>query len=171
MTLCDVVDELHDEHGLTHTSTAEETNLTTFQVRLEQVDHLDTRSKDFLLRRELLEGRCLTVNGIGVLHVKRVHTIDGLTDNVEHTTLNLIARRHQNRRSHRNSLKTTMQAVGIIHSHATHGVLADVLLHFDDQHAPVTTVNLQGIMNLRQYFLSILAGGIEIHVDNRTNDL
>ena len=46
---------------------------------------------------ELLEGRSLTVNGIGALHVELFHTIDRLTDNVQHTTFNLISGRHLDR--------------------------------------------------------------------------
>ena len=64
-----------------------------------------------------------------------------------------------------------MQSVGIVHSHTAHRILADVLLHLDNQVAPVTTVNLQSIMNLWQHFFRILTLGIEIHVDHRADNL
>ena len=97
MSLGDVIDELHDQHRLTYAGTTEESDLTTLHVGLEQVDHLDTRRKDLFLGGKLLEGRSLTVNGISALHVELFHTIDRLTDNVQHTTFNLISGRHLNR--------------------------------------------------------------------------
>ena len=42
MKLSDVVDKLHDKHGLADTGTTEKTNLTTLGVRAEQIDNLDT---------------------------------------------------------------------------------------------------------------------------------
>ena len=41
VSLSDVVNQLHDEHGLTDTSTTEETNLTTLGVGAQKVDNLD----------------------------------------------------------------------------------------------------------------------------------
>ena len=64
-----------------------------------------------------------------------------------------------------------MQSVSIVHSHAAHRILADMLLHLDNQVTPVTTVNLQGIVDFWQHFLSFLAFCIEENVDDRTNDL
>ena len=95
MALGNVVDKLHDEHRLTHASATEQANLTTFHIRLQQVDHLDTRSQDFLLRRQFLKRRSLAVDGVSPLHVELFHTIDRLTDNVQHSTFNLIASGHQ----------------------------------------------------------------------------
>ncbi len=42
MTLGDIVDQLHDEHGLAHAGASEEADLAAFAVRLEQVYDLDT---------------------------------------------------------------------------------------------------------------------------------
>ncbi len=91
MTFGNVVDELHDEHRLAHAGTTEESNLTTLHVGLQQVDDLDARSQDFLLRGEFLKGGRLTVNGVCTLHVELFHTVDRLTNDVQHTTLNLVA--------------------------------------------------------------------------------
>ena len=64
-----------------------------------------------------------------------------------------------------------MQTIGIVHSDTAHRILADVLLHLDNQVTPVTTVNLQSIVNLWQHFFSILTFCIEENVDHRANDL
>ena len=97
MTLCNVVDQLHDKHRLSYTGTTEESNLTTLHVRLQKVNHLNTRSKNLFLRRKFFKRRSLTVNRIGALHVELFHTVDRLSDYVQHTTFNLIAGRHHNR--------------------------------------------------------------------------
>ena len=68
--------------------------LITLHVRLQQVNHLDTCCEDLFLRRQFLERRCGTVDGIGSLHVEWVHTVDRLTDHVQHSTFNLITGRH-----------------------------------------------------------------------------
>ena len=49
MSLGNVVDKLHDKHGLTHTGTAKESDLTTLHVGFEQVNHLDTRGEHLLV--------------------------------------------------------------------------------------------------------------------------
>ena len=97
MPFGNVVDKLHDEHRLTYTGTTEESDLTTLHVRLQQVDHLDTRCEDLLLRREFLKGRSTAMDGIGTRHVELFHTVDRLTDHVQHTTFDLISRRHHDR--------------------------------------------------------------------------
>ena len=47
MTFSDIVNQLHNEHRFTDTSTAEQTDFATFALGFEQVDDLDARSKDF----------------------------------------------------------------------------------------------------------------------------
>ena len=42
MQFGDVVNQLHNEHGLADTGTTEETNLTASGIRSEQVDNLNT---------------------------------------------------------------------------------------------------------------------------------
>ncbi len=42
VTFCDIVDELHDKHGLAHTGAAEQTDFSTFAIWFQQVYHLDS---------------------------------------------------------------------------------------------------------------------------------
>ena len=132
MALGNVVDQLHDEHRLAHAGTAEQAYLAALHVRLQQIDDLDARSQDFLLRGKLLKLGGGAVDGIGTLHVELFHTVDGLTDNVQHTTLDLVSGGHQDGRARGDCFQATMQAVGVVHGHAAHSVFADVLLHLDD---------------------------------------
>ena len=91
MSLGNIIDKLHDKHGLTYTGTTEQTNLTTLKVRLQKVDDLDTCCEHLLRGREFFILRSLTVNRILVLLTELLHAVNRLTDNVEHTTLDLIA--------------------------------------------------------------------------------
>ncbi len=171
MTLSNVVDELHDKHRLTHTGTSEESDLTTLQVRLQQVDDLDTGCQHLLGGREFLKLRSLTVDGISTLHGELFHTVDRLTDHVQHTTLNLFTRGHHDRCAQWYCFQSTLQTVGIVHSHTANGILTDVLLHLDDNLFAVRTFNRHSFVNLRQHFFRIQSLGIEIHVDHRTDNL
>ena len=46
--LGNVVDEFHDENGLTYSSTTEQTDFTPFGIRFQQVDDFDSGKQDFL---------------------------------------------------------------------------------------------------------------------------
>ena len=48
MSVCDIVDQLHNQHSLAHTGATEQTDLTTLAEGLNQVDDLDTGKQDFL---------------------------------------------------------------------------------------------------------------------------
>ena len=48
MAVGDVVDKLHDKHGLAHASTTKQTNLTTLREWLNKVDNLDTSIENLL---------------------------------------------------------------------------------------------------------------------------
>ena len=97
MALGNVVDQLHDEHRLSYAGTTEESDLTTLHIRLQQVNHFNTCGEDLLLRGEFLERGGFAMDRIGSVHVKLFHTVDGLTNHVQHTTFNLISRRHLDR--------------------------------------------------------------------------
>ena len=111
------------------------------------------------------------MNGVCALHVELFHTINGLTDDIQHAALNLIASRHLYGRTHWHSLQPSLQAVGVVHGHAAHGVLANVLLNLDNKFTALPTVNAQCLMNLRQHLLSIQSLCVEIDINHRTNDL
>jgi len=79
-------DQLLNEHGLTDTSTAEETNLTTTGVRSQQVDNLDTSDENLSSGGLLGELWRVGVDGelLGVLDGTTL--IDGVTSNVHDTS-------------------------------------------------------------------------------------
>ena len=70
-----VVDELLDENGLAHASTAEEADLAALRVRGQQVHNLDAGHEDFRFRRLLGEFRRGLVDRAGLFGVNRA-TLD-----------------------------------------------------------------------------------------------
>ena len=57
MRLSDVVDQLHDDNGLTHTRTTESTHFTTLSERADKIDDLDASLEDL--------GICCLINKLG----------------------------------------------------------------------------------------------------------
>ena len=69
--LGDVVDELHDQHGLADAGAAEQADLAALGVRREQVDDLDAGDEDLRLGRLLGIGRRGLVDGAHALRRDR----------------------------------------------------------------------------------------------------
>ena len=98
---------------------------------------------------------------ISSLHVELFHAINRLSDNVHHTALDLLTCGHGDRTAGLHNL----------HSHTTHGVLADVLLDLNDEFLAIGAGDLKSIMNLWQNLLSVLACGVKIDINYRTDNL
>ena len=64
MSLCDVVDKLHDEYGLSYAGAAEEAYLSALHVGFEQVNDLDASGEHLFRSREFFKFRSLTVYGV-----------------------------------------------------------------------------------------------------------
>ena len=108
---------------------------------------------------------------ISALHVELFHAINRLSDNVHHTALDLLTCGHGDRTAGLHNLQSALQAIGVIHSHTTHGVLADVLLDLNDEFLAIGAGDLKSIMNLWQNLLSVLACGVKIDINYRTDNL
>ena len=167
MAFRDVVYKLHDEHGLADTGTAEEADLTALAVRLKKVDDLDAGRKNLCADRELVELRSGLVNRSEILVAESRQVIDGLTDDIEQASFDLIACRDCYGTFETVDTETAAKAVGTLHCHTAHGVLTDVLLYFEYQHRTVFTVDLQGRIN-RGYDIVFT---FEDDVDHRSDHL
>ncbi len=165
VTLGDIIDKLHDKHGLTYTGTTEKTDFTTLAVRLEKVDHLNACGKDFGTRREVLELRRWLVDRAQVLAFERRQFVDSLAHHIEQTAFDLVAGRNGNRTFEIDHRHTAAQAVGTLHGHAAHGIFADMLLHFEDGFTAFGTVDLKSGIDGR-YDVAF-----EAHIHHRTYHL
>ena len=79
----DVVDQLHDHHGLADTSTSEEANLPALGIGGQEVDHLDAGHQDFLGLALLGEQRGGAVDGGLGVALDGALFVDGLADDVQ----------------------------------------------------------------------------------------
>ena len=130
--LGNVVDELLDEHRFAHAGAAEQADFTAFEVRLQQVDDLDTGKQHFLAGGEVLELGGLPVDGQGAFPAEFRHAVDGISGNVHDTAADLRTYGHGNGPAGILYLQSAAETVRGIHGHATHGVLTNVLLHLQD---------------------------------------
>ena len=170
MLLRDVVYQLLDQHGLSHARTAEEADFSTFEIGLQQVDHLDAGEENFLAGSEFLEFRSFAVDGQAALAAQFAQAVDGIPHHIHHASAYLRARRHRDRGARALHLQPAAQAVGGIHRYATHGVLAYVLLNFYYQDFTVGLMHLECIVDGRQGGL-LLVAQVEMHVHHRSDDL
>jgi hypothetical protein len=135
--LRDVVDELHDEHGLADAGAAEEADLAALSVGGEQVDHLDARLEDLDLGRLLLKLGRVAVNGHVLAGVHGARLVDWLADDVEDAAEAGVADGHHDGLAGVGDFHAAAQAVGRLHGDGAHGRLAEVLGDLEHDHALV----------------------------------
>ena len=81
--LGDVVDQLHDQHGLADAGAAEQADLAALGVGREQVDDLDAGDQNFRLGRLVGVARRLLVDGARRLALDRAGFVDRIADHVD----------------------------------------------------------------------------------------
>ncbi len=130
----DAVDELQDDDGLADAGAAEQTHFAALDVRRQQVDDLDARLEDlggglevFEIRRRTVDGPTLDVGG------HRLALVDGFAQQVEQTAEGGLTDGHRDRQTGIHDLHAPRQAVGGVHGHRAHLVVAQVLLDFGDK--------------------------------------
>jgi hypothetical protein len=161
--LGNVVDKLHDKHGLADTSTSEETNLTSTSVWVNKVNNLDTSYKNLSLGLLLGERWGISVNWKSLGGVDWSTLINGLANNVDDTTEEAVSDWHLDWRAGVNDSLTTDQTVGCVHSNGTNGIFAKMLGNLEDK-TDIVILNLKGVEDRREL-------AIELNVNNSTNDL
>ena len=126
----DVVDQLHDEHGLADARTAEEAGLAPLHVGLEEVDDLDPGLEHFDLRRLIFERGRVAVDRPALLDFDVPQLVHGLADDVDHAAQRGLADGHRDRLAGILRAHPAHHAVGRLHGDRAHAVLAEVLLDF-----------------------------------------
>ena len=125
----DVVDQLHDDHGLADAGTAEQADLAALQVGLDQVHDLDSGLEDLRLRGLLGQLRRIAVDGQRHLGLDRPALVDRLSQHVEHASQHLGAHGHRDGPASVGDVHAAHQPVGRLHGQGAHSLLAQVLLH------------------------------------------
>jgi len=150
MRLGDIIDQLHDNHGLADTGAAKQADLAALGVRRQQVDDLDAGFQDFRFRRLIDEIRCRGMNRHGFFRLHRAAFVDRLADHIDNAPQHFRSDRHLDTGARVGDLLAAHQAFGGVHSDTAHGAFAQMLSHF--QHQPVAVViGLQRVQNRRQF--------------------
>ena len=111
MPLSNVVNELHDNHGLTNTSTTEGSHFTTLSEWANEVDNFNSCLKDLSGCRLVNKFRGWTVNRILLLVWHGSTLVNGIAGNVENTTKNAGSNRNGNRCASIGDIYTTLETV------------------------------------------------------------
>ena len=101
--------------------------------------------------------------------VSRVgHTIDGFADDVEQTTVDVLADGHGDGTAQRHGLGAALQTVGAVHGDGAHGVFADILLAFKNDFCPIGADHLKGVIDVGEVD-SVFEGNIDDCADDLGN--
>merc|ERR1719449_410474 len=162
VSLGDVVNQLHDQHSLADSSTAEETNLTSLGIGGKEVDNLDTSDKDLLLNTHVLELGGVSVDGLPLVSVNGAPLVNGISDHVDDSAESLGSNGNHDGVAGVVDNISSNETLGTVHSNGPDGILSKVLGDLQDElGGPV--LDLEGVKNL---WKSIL----ELNVDNGTNN-
>ena len=122
-----VVDQLHNQNGLTDAGATEQACLAALGVRLEEVDDLDTGLEHLDIGGLLVEPRRLAVNRQAMLGVDRSFIVDRLAEDVQDPAERLAPDRHHDRTTCVDRFHPPHHAVGRLHGDAANLVLTDVI--------------------------------------------
>ena len=122
-----VVNQFLHQDGFADTGTAEQTDLTALGIRAQQVDDLDACFQDFAGCLLLGKGRSLSVNRHVFACLDFTESVNRFTENVEHSSENLIADRNLNRRTCIHAIHSSDKTVSGTHRDTADNVITDVL--------------------------------------------
>lgn len=164
MCLCDVVDELLDQHSLADTSTTEQANLSTTRVGCKEVDDLDTGLQDLSSSRLLDKRRGVGVDGQKLDALDFTTLINGLTNDVHDTTEGGGSNGNLDGGTSVYDLLAADKTLGTVHGDGTNRVLTEVSRNLEDETTTVEVNNLERVEN----------GGkvvtLKLDVNNGTDD-
>src|SRR5215210_1481022 len=133
MLLGDVPDQPLDQDRLADAGTAEQADLAALGVGSEEVDDLDSRLEDLLGRGEVLYLGRGAVDRPALVALDLLTLVDRLSEQVEDPAEGLLADRNRDRPAGVDHLVAALDAVGGVHCDGADAVVAEMLLHFEDQ--------------------------------------
>src|SRR5690606_38179504 len=160
--LGDVVDQLHQGHGLAHAGAAEEADLAALGNRHDQVDDLDAGFEDVDGGGLIRVGGRLAVNGHASLVLDGARFIHGIAEHVHDAAQGALADRHGDGGAGVGHRETPGQALGGTHGDAAHHAVTQLLLDFEGE---ALVGHGQCIIDIRH----LITG--KLHVDHGADDL
>jgi hypothetical protein len=162
--LCDVVDELLDQHGLSDTGTTEETNLSTTGVGSEEIYDLDAGLEDLGSGGLVDEWRGVSVDGAELDTLDGAALVDGLPNNVHDASEGGRADGDEDGGARVDDLLATDETFCAVHGNGADGVLTQVRRDLEDEPAAREILDLEGIQNGGEVV------GLKLHVNDSTDD-
>ncbi len=168
--LGDVVDQLHDRHGLADSGAAEEADLAALDVGGDQVDHLDPGLEDLDGRREVAEGGRVAVDRPALdVRAGGLLVVDGGADHVPDPAERGVAHGDRDRLAGVDDVDAAGEPVGRVHRDGANAVVAQVLLHLGHERRRLRALrsgdrDLEGVVDRGQ-------GAREHGVDHDALDL
>ena len=152
--LCgNVTDKLLDQYGFSYSCTAEEADLSAFLIRAEKVYHLDAGFQHLCGSCLFFKTGSFSVDG-PMLHIRgSLFIIDGITNNIKHTSQSLFPYRYGDRTACTDGFHTSDQSVCRTHSDAFYSIISQMLCHLYHQCAAIPCGDVDGIIDLRQIAL------------------
>jgi hypothetical protein len=135
----DVVDQLHDQHGLPDPGATEEAGLAALHVRLDEIHHLDAGLEHLDLGGLLLVGGGQPVDGQCRLGLHGAEAVHGVAQNVDHPAQRRVTHRDGDRSLQIDHLQAALQSLGGLHGHGPHAALSQVLGHLGGDGARLAT--------------------------------
>jgi len=163
VSLSDVVNKLHNEHGFTDTGTTEKTNLTTSGVRGQKIDDLNTSNEEFGTLTLINESGGFSVDGSVLISGDGTALIDRLTNDIDDSTEGLGADGNHNGVASVDDILTTHKTLSGVESNGAHIVSTQMLGDFEDK-TRAGTLDLKGVEDRGQL-------SFEFDVNDGTNDL
>ena len=151
------------QNGLADAGAAEETNLSAFGIRREQVDDLDAGFENLRFRRLLGIRRRRRMDRAQRIALDGARLINGLADHIDDAPERRLADRHGNRGAGIGHLLAAHEPFGNVHRNAAHRGSAEVLRDFENK-AVAAIRRFECVQDFRQMLL-------ELDVDDGADDL
>ena len=171
MPLGDVVDEFHDQYGLSHSCTTKQPDLSPFGIRLEQVDDFDAGKQNFSGRGEIFKLGRFAMDGICSFLVELFHTIYGLSYHIHQASFDLIANGHGDWMPCKYDFHSPTQSVRAFHRYGSDGVFTDVLLYFHNQGSAILSLDSQCIVDAGKFQRGFDIFPFKVDIHYRPDDL
>ena len=131
----DIVNELHDENGFSHSRTSEKADLSSLHIGTDQIHNFDSRLQNLRRRRLLPVGRRLPVDRPPLGCFRRRQSVCRLSQDIEHPAQAGIPHRNRNRSAGIHCLNSPDQAFRRSHGNAPYQVIPDLLGRLRHQRA------------------------------------
>mmetsp|Transcript_407 Transcript_407/g.687 ORF Transcript_407/g.687 Transcript_407/m.687 type:complete len:217 (+) Transcript_407:1413-2063(+) len=165
MTFSDVVNQLHNQHSFSDTSTTEKTNLSSLGVRGQQVNNLDTSDQNFIRRGQVLERRGVSVNGASGLVRNGTSFVNGVTDNVHDTAKSTVSDGDGDGTTGGNNVLASGQTLSGVHSNSTNVTFTTMLSDLKDKATTRSILDDKGIQHRGEII------SVELDIDDGTHNL